>query len=872
MTRTVSLLRTGERPWWVRSAQRACLLLMVALIARWGFHEERVIVALEVKTTAGTSAWFHFASEKQEHNDARRTPLGLWPDGAWHRYHLSIPVGRWKRVLFAPDPNATEVAIRAIDMTAFGSTVSIRGDALPAALGAVRDARIAPSGQEAGVRFTVVGERAAVEFNLPRSIKPRLLSGIWEATHLSVALALAYLVFEALSRIVATRVRFSNPARRLTSRLALALSEERVLCVSPGMLGGLAMIFATMALYVGLDLHQSSIGVWEEFYPAQPVEQLVDLGTARRIRSDEWNTASPWALSQVFAGGPESNESIGGERSPLLMSMPVAHPSSLAQLKFLGFALFDAETGFSWWWAYKAFGLFLSYLWLLLILTRGCVGASLLGASWIYGSSFVQWWFSSNLPELMTAFALTTIGAIYLLLAKRRPWIGVGGFLSAYGIMNLVLHLYPPFIIPLFYVGIAIVVGLLLEPGRLSSIGENWKWRAGVVAAGLLALGSLVGLFMADAWETMQVMLATVYPGQRTINGGTMSLPRTFYGFFEALRFTEHSLPLHTGNASEASAFILLAPVALLVVPVRSLAQRSQALLTSLLACFLLLLVWIAIPLPEFGNRLLQWIGLGWSQPERAVLGLGVASIVLLAVLCARVWSADLPLLPLRMRLAVPIVVAASVLAYGLTLKGLDPTYFTWRIVITGTLLSGLMAAGLAFGRPLVALGGLTVALIPTLAVNPLMSGLSAILEKPALVAAKAVGGAPEDKWIVVGDFVVSQGLKAQGLTVLTGTHGVPNSKMMHVLDPHNQWAQVWNRYGHVVVRSDSSKTSPKFDLIAPDMFAVTLDVCAPELRRLGVTRVAYTTPAPLEDMRCLTPLRGVPESGISFFELTAPR
>src|SRR5690606_33841424 len=134
----------------------------------------------------------------------------------------------------------------------------------------------------------------------------------------------------------------------------------------------------------------------------------------------------------------------GGATAPLLASVPVAHPVALPNLKYAGFGFLDIERGYAWFWSYKSFGLAFSFLWLLLILTRGNLPASLIGTAWVYFSSYTQWWFSSALPEIMTAFALGTTGALYGLYSKSRLMIGIGTVLIVYAATSLALNLYPP--------------------------------------------------------------------------------------------------------------------------------------------------------------------------------------------------------------------------------------------------------------------------------------------------------------------------------------------------------------------------------------------------------------------------------------------
>ncbi len=657
---------------------------------------------------------------------------------------------------------------------------------------------------------------------------------------------------------------------RAFHRLAAYSSDPGTLIVAPRALALAIGVLCASVLYIVLNLHQSSIGVWEELFPAKPANQLVDLGTPKHIRSDEWNTQTPWVLNEVLRGKRTHNLSIGGEKAPLLAAVPVLDFSAIAQAQFYGFYLFDPATGFSWWWAYKTFGLALSFFWLFLLLTRGNIAAAALGTMWVYGSSFTQWWLSSNLPELLIAFALATIGSMYLLFARRRIMIGAGAALVAYSVLNLLLHLYPPFIVPLAYLGAAILAGLMLEPGRLAQIRERLGWRASCLIAAVLVVSLIGGNYLREAMPTMVAMADTIYPGHRVSGGGDFPLTRLLYGFFEVFRVGEKNVPLPPANASEASSFIILVPLLLLSLPFVAFVKRKNALLTALVLYCLVVGLWISVPLPRVVETAMQVIGWSWSPPLRSVLGLGMGSIVATTVLFSRVHDGTIELHPAAARGMVPILVLSCLLLFGWVLHGMDPVFFTPALVLMASAVVAVMTAGIVFGRTVLFAAGLVVAVAPALMVNPLVSGLSAIEDKPVLLAAKHQGGAVNDRWAVVGAFVFSQGLKAQGLEVITGSQMIPDRKLSHLLDPQEKYKNIWNRYAHVVLRSNPEKISPEYELGTPDLYVIELNVCGGAMRQLGVTNIAYTDPVPASDLKCLIPLDAPADSGVRLFRLSS--
>lgn len=867
--RTQRRLLPGRR--WLRTTLAVLFALAMLRLVGWGNHAVEVVV--DIRSLAGADGEIFYARAGEGYHPDRRVAFSINPDGQWHTYRIEVPEhDGLDRVRIDPGSASGTVEIRRIAVEATGHSVDLVGGQLSSAMGGVNSMR-AEVGNEAYLRFLANAPDPFVDFKLPDGAGEPSQGGQsirWLAAAVAAALLwllLAEFAWPRLARRLAPYLKLP----KLLHRAAARLSDPGALVVPPQALAMVGLMLFGAVLYIALNLHQSSIGVWEEIYPAKPVQQLVDLGTPKHIRSDEWNTQAPWVLGQVAEGKADRNTSIGGENAPLLASVPVAHSSAIAQVKFYGFYLFDSEAGFSWWWAYKTFGLGLSFFWLFLLLTHGNVVASVLGSAWIYGSSFTQWWLSSHLPELLIAFALATTGGIYLLFGRRRIMVGLGAALVAYGVLNLLLHLYPSFILPLAYLGVAILTGLLLAPGGLALARDGVPWRLLCLVASLLVIGVIGGNYLMDAMPSIEAMTNTTYPGRRISAGGDFPLVRLLYGYFEVFRIGEGRLPLPPTNASEASSFIILVPLLLLALPFAAFARRNNALLTALALYCVVVGLWISVPLPHFAEVAMQAVGWSSSPPKRSVLGFGVGSIIAATVLFARIQDGSIEVRPAAARWMVPVLVVSCLLLFGWGLHGMDPVFFRPKIVLVASVAVAAMAAGIVLGRAGVFAAGLALAIAPALLVNPLVSGLSAIQDKPILLAAKRQGDTAGDRWAVVGDFVFSQGLKAQGLEVITGSQMIPNRQVSQLLDPQGRFKDIWNRYAHVALRSDPGRATPVYELVSPDLYIIGLDICGPAFRSIGVTHIAYTTAVPAADLQCLAPLEAPADSGVRLFRF-APR
>lgn len=236
---------------------------------------------------------------------------------------------------------------------------------------------------------------------------------------------------------------------------------------------------------------------------------------------------------------PIENPSLGSGRAPLLMSIPVAYYTTLFRPQLWGFFLFEFERGFSFYWCAKIFGLLLASVFLLRQLGIRSRAIVAFGTVWLFFSSFVPWWFSSPamLPELVASWAMCIGCAIAFsqeMTTRRGIGLAVAGFIF-FG-LNFVLCLYPPFQIPLVFLGLALLTGFWLEhrkddhPVRLK---RALLLLAGTSAVILLALVP----FWLETRATLEVVAQTEYPGGRRSSGGSYSVWRLFagiIGFFES--------------------------------------------------------------------------------------------------------------------------------------------------------------------------------------------------------------------------------------------------------------------------------------------------------------------------------------------------
>ncbi len=632
----------------------------------------------------------------------------------------------------------------------------------------------------------------------------------------------------------------------------------------------LGALLVFLVLGAAFKLHGSSIGMWNRSFADRGPTAGVLLGKPKLIRIDEWAVMTPAMVSQAESRPAFSAASPrwGPGQVPLIMNLPVRHWSMLARPQYWGFFVLDLERAFSFYWNMKAFLLVGGVFLLLMLLTGSDFGVSLLGAAWVFFSGFMQWWYSTPamLPEMVGCVALTLVATHYLALSSNRWVIAASAAALALFLLDFALCLYPPFQVPLVYLGIAVLVGSLGPHLAAIRARGGVIFRAGSAVLALSAVALLLALYYRDARHAIDLMLGTVYPGSRTSTGGEVTFAQIFsglYGFF----MSEEHVPLKWYNVCEASNFVLLFPI-----PVAALLwwswrkSRASALERSLIAYILVVLSWMTVGWPRI---LAVASAFGKSQGTRSLLGLGLASILLCCVFLAK-GRVSLP-----RGFAPRTIVAASLLAlflaYSLIFNRATNSFATGNQVALVSVL-GAAAGYLLLTRQRIAFAACV--LLPSIwsygLVNPVGIGLGPIIDtKLFKQASPLIRKEPDARWAVYGPHVVADLLKAAGAQVFNGTKFVPPLDELRVIDPKMSGASVYNRYAHIELEP-ALGSDVSFALHEGDWYIINISPSNDLWRRLGIRYVvfpqAFTDPTFLAAAELVLSL---PEVGLWVYRYT---
>lgn len=766
--------------------------------------------------------------------------LALMPDGKIHTYGIDIRSSIPSSIRV--DPGATAGNIK-IGRVAFESVLFVRQfscddirllHALRPAQAGSGNCVLTADGGDPYFDFDVVANRSFKHFHVK-----------WQA----IAEGFVYVAVTFLLIVVASKVRDLESASH--ERWLTNVRCKRLYAV-------LAFGFIS---FVFLSLHVSSVDEWKKIVLSD-IRSGVLLGQSRSIRTDEWTVQTPFYASQTVNKFAVNNLSLGAENVTLAAAVPVKGIYGYSQPRFWGFYLMGLEKGFSWLYSWRVFGLLLAGFALFSILTKGEFWLSLTGSVWIALSPFMQWWFGTNLPDMTIGFAGGVTSLYLLLCATSLGTIVISSVVLFFSGISFITALYPGFLLPLFYLAIFLIVGLFFRDRLDRSFINKWWYKTLFLIMAIGGILWIIAFWFNQASVPISLIQNSVYPGKKISLGGDMSIPKLFLGVFSPFLQMDQ-FPLALGNVCEAANFLLLFPLAWIVMLRRY--QRTQQFdpLALAISCYIfIMLIWMFVGFPEWLAKITK---MGMSPPQRSLLGLGLASILLTVYIFVTRVSDPNPLFVDTKNVNKVGIFSVSLVAttfIALWLRSYFPDYVTGeRVEILAPVLALWFSAFFIGTRKwLIAITMMLV--LPGIAVNPLAHGMSSLKNSElssALMEDKQLG---ELKWLVIGSYSHPQYFKANGAAVWNGVRFISDPHEMRALDPTGRYKDIWNRYSHFGISPLPLGAPAEFELTQQDVVMMKVDLCSDAVSSLGINRFAFATKPELNQISCLEPIRYAPVAG----------
>lgn len=590
------------------------------------------------------------------------------------------------------------------------------------------------------------------------------------------------------------------------------------------------------------------------------------MAQARWIRWDELMVSTPLALSQLSHQPrfPVINTNIGGGQNMLILhQVPVWHVATLARPSTWGYFLFGAQRGLAWHWWFQIFACFTALYLLLEIVLRGRKWLAALGALWFCGTAYLVCW--SHWPAYAAFFiALGCLSAYHLLHTQKRLVLLLAAALLGLSFSGFVMILYPPWQVSFGYLFVLVFAGLFLRDRLYATCRARYGYRLLALFGALAVAGVVLGAYVMTCQADLQVMAATVYPGQRVSLGGDHTFALLFKGWYNLLTIYQ-SAPQLINQTEAASAYYLFPAVFFGLLLSGRLRAGLGAVGWLLVAYLAAMLLFLLVGLPEALAKLTL---LSYVPPYRADAAIGLASILLcLLALTAMAkpaaaraageesgnsadknesatGAARMDSRSQTERLmpwASAVLVALLLLGHGLALRRLTAGFVPVLMVVGMALVAAALSYALLSGRSRifgVAVTALVV--VTTAAFNPLATNLDHIYDSELARQITHFNRRSEASplWVCYGGVSPGTLVTTLGGRSLSGLHWPPQLALWRRLDSTGRYQQEYNRIAMVQLEYGELSGGVRFHSGQADGLTVTISPRAPILKELGARYV----------------------------------
>lgn len=574
-----------------------------------------------------------------------------------------------------------------------------------------------------------------------------------------------------------------------------------------------AIVFVCMLAF---KFHGSSLNMWDEYvsdYEDPGTKSGLILGKPRGVRSDEWLVQSPFSLSQTQTGLKQHNEviTIDGQDMIVGYNSAAIDIATIAKPFSWGYVLLGKEYGLSWVWGIKLIGMMLLSFEIGLILTKRNKYLALLASVWIPFSSAVQWWFVSPVGDLIfftLGFLVGIYNYFYYHESKgRRLFFSA---LAASSISGFVLVLYPALQVPLGYLILLLLIGFFFNFYKKIKLD---KFDGVFIGGAVVATFVILGVSIRSSWESLLLVMNTVYPGERVSVGG--DFPRKDIFLF----LTNWKMPFMDAsytNNSELSSFYHLFFVVLPLAPCIFFKKIKENLYGFLLFAYCLFsLLWMSFNFPAIFAKATLW---SYVPSVRVIVSFGFASVLLSLWFIQYLWERE------KVKyFAVGIVLFLNLGVYFFALyTGNLRLYISkWAIIIILLLAAFLIIALFKKWKLSFSLVLAGIILLTGVPVNPLAQGVAPVYEKKIAHEIQNIEkNNPGKLW--AGERLMYGYLPMLGVHTFNGVAFTPSLESWKILDPDKKYEDVYNRYAHINVEINNNE--PTLQLIQSDSIVVRLN------------------------------------------------
>lgn len=391
----------------------------------------------------------------------------------------------------------------------------------------------------------------------------------------------------------------------------LGSEAKRIVCY------GLIVFFCGI-FYVSQYWSPSSYGLVLNQIGAEDVGTI--FGQPRPIRSDEWGVVTPLTQATVNNNFERINKtSLYKEDLRINYGLPIFDWGMVFKPTMWGYLIMKPAYAYSLHW-FAIFALFIVGYALLFSKVGFDKKQAIFLSVGLYFTGFAQFWWNEKGP----IFALFP-WVIWALLI-RIPIIYRLFLFYWMGTSWLITNFYPPVFISLSFVGVVLIL----------AVDRSWLAPKRLLCLAVVATGSALTVVI-YLKEYLVNTAKTIYPGHRSISGGSVPWQEWWSQFFPFATFDWHYESVIGQNTSEVG--VAGTALALMIICFldykkftifihRHTEERNGVLI--LMAGLALMYSWMLLPLPSWVGAPLLW---NQVQPERMEYAAGVTLFFIVALL-----------------------------------------------------------------------------------------------------------------------------------------------------------------------------------------------------------------------------------------------
>ena len=574
----------------------------------------------------------------------------------------------------------------------------------------------------------------------------------------------------------------------------------------------------TFIICVVFSVNGSAIGAYSNLTEDKNDSGLI-WGVNRIIRTDEFMVNTPMAISQTMTGFKWNNDAFRGTDSNMFIvyGQPVKDISMIFRLTQIGYLMFGADRGLSFFWCIRLIGLFIVTLEFGMFILNKNKRLSFILAILMTFSPVIQWWFAINgLVEMIIAAELGIMLFEKFLIEEKTfnkmlylsiIWICLGTY---------ILTFYPAWMVPIAYIFLPIIIWVILK--NKNNIKFNRKHIIIAILISLIFVGLLARIFV-KSQDTIETVLNTVYPGNRVSTGGEVNLKEYLRQNFNVFMTTTQDV----SNQCETVMFFDFIYLTVFLIGYMYIGKRyfKDSLINLLMIFEVFLNIYIFIGFPEIIAKITL---MSFATVARTLHVIGIINLFLLF----RILSNEELNEKLKFSNIVSVIISFVLTAIILILLHIcyGEFFYASRLFVVGIINFTIFILILKRKYRGLGIACLILVFFSCAFINPLRFGTNNVTKIPLFEKIVQIDSEDSGIWIVdnTSQTIPQNTLAMYGLKTMNSTNVYPDVEKWKKVDIDNKYEEIYNRYAHVIISIEPDAKEGEFELLSNDSMKVVLN------------------------------------------------